>query len=211
MVQSITARRPGPDDPDVGRAVAEGARSFMGAGRYGFIDVIGLTPFAVMRTLRRDVPPGLWALTATGRHAADGVARRRGRGPSLTCSEYVYRALDAAGVAPDIAAPLVADGRLRSDWAVAGARGGPLDLGAQTETRRRAEEWRLEKVGDEAGADDENAILVTAGDGGQGVPFTPSAQRIRGRPLTVADGVTPGDLLSSPSLRTIAVYHRVLA
>jgi hypothetical protein len=195
-VRAITARRApaATADPAVGEEVARQASLFTSEARYALFDVASLAPYAFLRSNARSWRDGL-SLVFHGLMHGARLALKRDRQPdlwSLSCSELVYRALaqvaeptGAGTLAPAIDAPLVVDGRLRTDWR--------LPAGA--------DHVELEELADEV-ARDKSPDAGAEWAGTRGIGHRPT--------LEEADGVTPGDLLDTPSLTTVAVLHRPL-
>jgi hypothetical protein len=194
-VRSVTARRPA----GAGPRVAEQARGFIGRPDFPVLDLGLLAPYAFLRSSARRLSPGfsrlLQGFTDLARSIADEVVPADG--PAVTCSELSYRCLTGAGVAVHVEAPLVVGGRFRTDWRLpsstvqtAGLVPDEIPVGVLTQLGVLNDQIARAKA----------PAPVPVGPG-------PAPRRL-GRGLETADGITPGDLLETPSLRTVSVLHR---
>ena len=201
-VRSITALQVvAAGDPEVGAAIARQARRQVEGARFAVFDLAALAPYAYLRSAGRSMAPGLaralHGLVQAARGALTVVAPDL---PGVTCSELVYRVLagveaDGRPLAPEIAAPLVVGGRFRTDWGPTGEIPESADAGrgGLHHVAALAAEWV-------------SAKRTTPPDGGD------RARWLRRPPpeLELADGVTPGDLLDSPSLEVTAMFLQLL-
>jgi len=219
-VRAITARRPIGDGEagPIGRQVAAQARTFVHQTRYSLLDLCTIAPYAFLRSSSRRFPGGFTQLlrgfTQVSRAFTAELASSGA--PAVTCVELVYRALVRAGVPVAIDAPLIVDGRFRTNWRVGSPVGDeqtdpggwgypPVGVsmqpaGAPAEPGLAAALTELDDLSDRI------ARVKEPGPAGGNL----DAQGVGGPPLEEADGVTPGDLLETPSLQTIAVLHRPL-
>jgi hypothetical protein len=220
-VRSITARRcpAAQDDRATGAAIATEARAFVHEARYALFDLGAIAPYAYLRTSARKLPRGfapmLHGLIQVSRSL---VAARAPRGQqAVTCSELVYRAMsrvNGGALGPSINAPLIVGGRFRANWVIGGPKARAFSLDEAFEDSDDGAE--LGAVNPEAEiepstlAEGQRELELLADDVARAKLLEEGEKAFEAPPLEEADGVTPGDLLESPSLETIAVLHRPL-
>jgi hypothetical protein len=216
-VRSITARRcpAAQDDRATGAAIAAEARAFVHEARYALFDLGAIAPYAYLRTSARKLPRGfapmLHGLIQVSRSL---VAARAPRGQqAVTCSELAYRAMNrvnGGALGPSINAPLVSGGRFRADWVIAGPKARAFTLDEAFEDSDDGVEQGATNPEAATLAEGQRELGLLADDVARAKLLEEGEKAFEAPPLEEADGVTPGDLLETPSLQTIAVLHRPL-